>query len=758
MLVRRNILTRRRRELMTGPPTKTRVEIKFKKKWLEEMSDSQSSQYKLLDGNIVDAITTELIGDTNYLSSAVMTLKSSNEPKSNVLADIELQFVSDELDPVKHLRAIVSDGHISGMMVYPDYFVVLGGNNNPSAADQQNSNVAPTPTLIQDFPFDVKLQLSWHPFLSDTNNPKTKTLSSSIENTLKKLFAGDPSFIDAKVIGYNEDPDGNPHARIALRFKPNTTDPEEILKKLVTTGHLGEVPIFNDYLNGQMNPTQNPPVSQQNAVPQLNATSTPQAAPAPAPAPAPVQAVPSPVAPSPAIPVANNTVEVNPPASVVPQAQPTAAPATSAAPQPTLPQDQPVPTNSQIPYAQPGESLNGTIKLNESWYDYMGNTQSSTFKILAEDIEQAIRNAYEPYRYTVTSKVTGLSKTNDNEVLASFTITFPPGETPTLIPLQQIVQGGLLGGIPVFRDSVLEAGMGTTPSPIAYAPTSPSSAWSNNSLSQNYAVPANNMTSAPAAYPNASQTFNATAVAPVIEPAPVPTAAVYAPTQSVYNATAAPVQVPTGSVTYEQNTSVSNASNVASDQYGQTSNVQTQTSGLGKLSTPPGYTGGLIPLPAGIPKSCAEIRASGIGSQDGEYVIQARPDCHLNIICQNMDEPNPIEFLGGPEQRYWLYWHYAILIRLSAYDKEHVDKRACLENTADGRTFIHKVMDAGARQGNPLVHWKTNIKHMINNFIGKMKKKRELREDITLSTKAMKIYKRFASQMEKMERGRNMDM
>lgn len=104
-----------------------------------------------------------------------------------------------------------------------------------------------------------------------------------------------------------------------------------------------------------MNPTQNPPVSQHNAVPQLNATSTPQAAPAPAPAPAPVQAVPSPVAPSPAIPVANNTVEVNPPASVVPQAQPTAAPATSAAPQPTLPQDQPVPTNSQIPYAQPGE-------------------------------------------------------------------------------------------------------------------------------------------------------------------------------------------------------------------------------------------------------------------------------------------------------------------------------------------------------------------------------------------------------------------
>jgi len=84
---------------------------------------------------------------------------------------------------------------------------------------------------------------------------------------------------------------------------------------------------------------------------------------------------------------------------------------------------------------------------------------------------------------------------------------------------------------------------------------------------------------------------------------------------------------------------------------------------------------------SGIPKSCAEIRSSGIGTQDGEYVIQARPNCHLNIICQNMDEPNPIEFLGGPQQRYWLYWHYAILIKLSAYDKQHVDKRACLENT-----------------------------------------------------------------------------
>lgn len=38
-------------------------------------------------------------------------------------------------------------------------------------------------------------------------------------------------------------------------------------------------------------------------------------------------------------------------------------------------------------------ALNGTVKLNESWYDYMGNTQSSTFKILAEDIEQAVSSS-----------------------------------------------------------------------------------------------------------------------------------------------------------------------------------------------------------------------------------------------------------------------------------------------------------------------------------------------------------------------------
>lgn len=691
MIVKRNVLTRKRRELMNGPPTTTKVEIKLRKKWLEQMTDSKSSQYKLMDGNIVDAITTELIGDTNYLSSSVITLKNSPAPNSSVLADIELQFVPGEQDPIRHLRAIVSRGHISGMMVYPDYFLALGGKKTTATSDQNTRPSYPgnIGTLIKDSPYDVKLHLPWHPFLSDMNNPQTKTLSSSIENTLRKLFAGDPSFIDVKVIGFNEDPDGNPHARVVLRFKEGGTDPEEQLKKLISGGHIGDLPVFSDYLNGPM-----PPASDSNT-------------------PAPSLSVPA----IPAVPVSNATAAAANPPVLAPATTPTVPQASAM--QPTAAQDVTAAASPEVHYLQPGESLNGTVKLNETWYDFMGNTTSTTFKILADDIAQAINAAYVPYNYSVTSEVTGLSETPDQEVLASFTIHFPPGQTPTLAPLQQLVLVGFLGGIPVFRDSVQQAGYSPTSTPTSYNYFNPNpTVISNVTLSPVYP----HETTAQVA-PPPQQTNNVTQPLPPTAAVTEPTSAVTVPAAPVVNETVAPALPPATS--------------------GQTMNGPTQPPGFDQLSTPPGYTGGLIPLPEGIPKSCAEIRSSGIGSQDGEYVIQARPNCHLNIICQNMDEPNPIEFLGGPQQRYWLYWHYAILIRLSAYDKQHVDRRACLENSAEGRQFIHKVMDAGARQGNPLVHWKTNIKHMINSFLGKMKKKRDL-NDVTLSTKAMKIYKKFA--------------
>ena len=54
--------------------------------------------------------------------------RKSNDSKSKVLADIDFSFITKEQDPIKHLRAVVAQGRISGMLVYPDYFVILGGN------------------------------------------------------------------------------------------------------------------------------------------------------------------------------------------------------------------------------------------------------------------------------------------------------------------------------------------------------------------------------------------------------------------------------------------------------------------------------------------------------------------------------------------------------------------------------------------------------------------------------------------------------
>lgn len=41
---------------------------------------------------------------------------------------------------------------------------------------------------VKDSPYDVKLHLPWHPFLSDMNNDQTKSLSTSIENTVSRLL------------------------------------------------------------------------------------------------------------------------------------------------------------------------------------------------------------------------------------------------------------------------------------------------------------------------------------------------------------------------------------------------------------------------------------------------------------------------------------------------------------------------------------------------------------------------------------------
>ncbi|XP_057314762.1 uncharacterized protein LOC130655955 [Hydractinia symbiolongicarpus] len=142
----------------------------------------------------------------------------------------------------------------------------------------------------------------------------------------------------------------------------------------------------------------------------------------------------------------------------------------------------------------------------------------------------------------------------------------------------------------------------------------------------------------------------------------------------------------------------------------------------------------IITLPAGLPKSCQEIREAGIGNMDGQYIIEARPKCHLSIICQGMERARPKEFLGGPSEDEWKYWHYAVLITISDQAKRNIPAGACLENTASGKNLIKRVLIAGGKQDNPISEWKTNIAKLLRS-------KRDIAQGDTLITKAKKIYK-----------------
>jgi len=146
----------------------------------------------------------------------------------------------------------------------------------------------------------------------------------------------------------------------------------------------------------------------------------------------------------------------------------------------------------------------------------------------------------------------------------------------------------------------------------------------------------------------------------------------------------------------------------------------------------------LITLPQGLPKSCQEIRDAGIGKLDGQYIIEARSGCHLSIICQDMEdkEKAPKEFLGGPSEAEWKYWHYAVLIKLSYQDKQNIPTGACLEKTEGGKELIKRIIQAGAQQGNPVADWQTNIAQLLTR-----RGKRNIHADKTIITKSVKIYK-----------------
>ena len=46
-----------------------------------------------------------------------------------------------------------------------------------------------------------------------------------------------------------------------------------------------------------------------------------------------------------------------------------------------------------------------------------------------------------------------------------------------------------------------------------------------------------------------------------------------------------------------------------------------------------------------------------------------------------MDDKQPKEFLGGPNRREWEAYPFAVLIKISAHDKENIQSGACLENS-----------------------------------------------------------------------------
>lgn len=91
----------------------------------------------------------------------------------------------------------------------------------------------------------------------------------------------------------------------------------------------------------------------------------------------------------------------------------------------------------------------------------------------------------------------------------------------------------------------------------------------------------------------------------------------------------------------------------------------------------------------GLPKSCQGIRDAGIGNIDGQYIIEARENCHISVICVNMDDEDTKEFLGGPSEEEWRYWHYAVLIKISDADKKNLPTGACLESS--GKNLISSV-------------------------------------------------------------------
>ncbi|XP_032230322.2 uncharacterized protein LOC116613937 [Nematostella vectensis] len=796
----RERLTRVRRSLASGPPRVIKIELKFKRDWLEPMARNDSAQYQLMDGNVLDALFTELIGDTEYIESKLLALKKSDDVKPHVLGDIELHFDKNEEDPIKHLREIVREtGRISSEEVFNDYFVVLddgkgGSKKEPIKADKPATEAVTLPVNPakpshpndEEFTFDIHLNRPWNPKYHDYNSKTENRFESHIRSLVKLIFDSVPGFVNDRVAAITEGPDLHPYVRLIMLFKPGS-DRQAIQDKmlqLVKSGKLGDVLLFTDYLNGPLegqkpaqsagNPASKPAEYDQSTLVRPTKTHVSQSS---------GNSYTGPTAG----PTAAATAAGTPPQPTQPQAsQPTMKPQdTQQAQQQTL---QPQGTQQQVTQQQPTQPPQLPTMAPQL-------TQQETYQpqvnqgVLVVEPTQAVSTQQQVIQPVGPTGPQGTQQ----QVIQPVWPTQPQGtQQQASQPIQPTQPQGTQqqGTLPIYPSQpqgTQQQGtlpiypsqpqgtqqQGTQPMKPTQPWTQPvqptiqqgtQQVWPTPSVRPTSSIPLGDQPKSLSGtvqldktwYPFIGDVNGAThkilshdieeAIKDSYGNSPV-TVRVdsLGPTENNKIQATYTVTFPSGSAATLK--PIDDA--VAQGNLGglPVSGSPLPSAAPVSVDSPQlaSYQAAVVPLPSGIPRSCEEIRSSGIGTKDGEYVLLARPNCHLNVICQNMNDPHPKEYLGGPSQKQWMYWHYAVLVKLSAHDKQNIDDRACLENTAVGRQFISKVMKAGAQQGNPLVAWKTNVKRMIHSYLGKKRRRSQDNMDVTLGTKAIKIYKRYSS-------------
>ena len=104
-----------------------RAEIKILQKWYPGMSTKDGSAYRLFQGNVLDAILEQLNADRRFIKSDVTELKKAPD---GIIAKVDFHFKKSELNPISHIRFLVSRGHLSSLKVDKRYFKILKTSAN----------------------------------------------------------------------------------------------------------------------------------------------------------------------------------------------------------------------------------------------------------------------------------------------------------------------------------------------------------------------------------------------------------------------------------------------------------------------------------------------------------------------------------------------------------------------------------------------------------------------------------------------------